>query len=113
MIINCKKIYRKPIAVTAVGLLFERKICVKLNESFASHEMDGQAVVVPMRGAEFHGLVQGNKTLAAIVECLQEDTTEEGITDALCERFDGDREVIRADVAHAVAMLREIGAIDD
>ena len=85
---------------------------MKLNHHFIHHQMDGQAVIVPTAGADFHGLVQGNKTLAAIVDCLKQDTTEEEIVDTLCARFDGDREVIQADVAEAVKKLKEIGAID-
>ena len=86
---------------------------MKLNDTFVHHNMDGQTVIVPTAGADFHGLVQGNKTLAVISDCLKQDTTEEEIVDTLCARFDGDREVIKADVAEAVKKLKEIGAIDD
>ncbi|MBQ1437279.1 MAG: PqqD family protein, partial [Ruminococcus sp.] len=73
----------------------------------------GQTVIVPTAGANFHGLIPGNKTLAVISDCLKQDTTEEEIVDTLCARFDGDREIIKADVAEAVKKLKEIGAIDD
>ena len=86
---------------------------MKLNANFIHHQLDGQAVIVPTAQADFHGLVQGNKTLAAIAECLAADTTEEEITDKLCARFDGDRELIKADVHEAVERLKEIGAIDE
>ena len=86
---------------------------MKLNDTFVHHNMDGQTVIVPTAGADFHGLIQGNKTLAVIADCLKQDTTEEEIVDTLCARFDGDREVIKADVAEAVKKLKEIGAIDD
>lgn len=86
---------------------------MKLNVNFIHHQLDGQAVIVPTAGADFHGLVQGNKTLGAIAACLQQDTTEEEIVNTLCARFDGDREVIKADVAEVVKKLREIGAIDE
>ena len=86
---------------------------MKLNDTFVHHNMDGQTVIVPTAGADFHGLVQGNKTLAVIADCLKQDTTEEEIVDTLCARFDGDREIIAADVAEAIARLREIGAIDE
>lgn len=86
---------------------------MKLKDTFVQHNMDGQTVIVPTAGADFHGLVQGNKTLAVISDCLKQDTTEEEIVDTLCARFDGDREVIKADVAEAVKKLKEIGAIDD
>ena len=86
---------------------------MKLNDTFVHHNMDGQTVIVPTAGTDFHGLVQGNKTLAVISDCQKQDTTEEEIVDTLCARFDGDREVIKADVAEAVKKLKEIGAIDD
>ena len=86
---------------------------MKLNDTFVHHNMDGQTVIVPTAGADFHGLIQGNKTLAVISDCLKQDTTEEEIVDTLCARFDGDREIIKADVDEAVKKLKEIGAIDE
>ena len=86
---------------------------MKLNQHFLSHQIAGQSVIVPTAGADFHGLIQGNKTLSAIAECLNNDTTEEEIVDTLCERFDGKREDIEADVHEAIRQLREIGAIDE
>lgn len=86
---------------------------MKLNKNFIAHTIDGMTVVVPVAGSDFHGLIQGNKTTAAIVECLQQDTTEAEIADALCERFDGDRAQIEADVSRIIARLRKVGAIDD
>ena len=86
---------------------------MKLNERFICHQIDGQTVIVPTSGAGFHGLIQGNKTLAAIAECLNHDTTEEEIVDTLCARFNGNREDIKANVAEAINRLKEIGAIDE
>ena len=86
---------------------------MKMNHHFLTHELSGETLIVPTAGADFHGLIQGNKTLAVIADCLKQDTTEEEIVDTLCARFDGDREVIKADVAEAVKKLKEIGAIDD
>ena len=86
---------------------------MKLNYHFLTHELNGETLIVPTAGADFHGLIQGNKTLAVIADCLKQDTTEEEIVDTLCARFDGDMEIIAADVAEAIARLREIGAIDE
>lgn len=85
---------------------------MKLNPDFLSHSLDGEAVLVPTAQAEFHGLVQGNRTLAVILECLQNDVTEEDIVDALAARFRGDRALMRADVREAIEKLRGIGAVD-
>ena len=86
---------------------------LKLNQHFLAHDVAGQTVIVPTADASFHGLVQGNKTLSAIVECLSADTTEQEIVNNLCDRFDGNRADIEADVHEAVNRLREIGAIDE
>ena len=85
---------------------------MKLNSNFIKHTIDDQTVVVPTAGAAFHGLVQGNKSVAVILECLENETTEEKITEELARRFTGDKEVMRADVRDVISQLRSIGAID-
>ena len=85
---------------------------MKLNQSFVKYDMNGKSMVIPLADADFHGVVQGNKTVGVILDCLSQDTTEEEIVSALCDRFDGDPAVIRADVANVIAKLREIGAIE-
>lgn len=86
---------------------------MKLNKKFIAHTIDGMTVVVPVAGSDFHGLIQGNKTTGVILDCLKNDTTEAEIADVLCERFDGDRAQIEADVARVVAGLREVGALSE
>ena len=86
---------------------------MKLNQHFLIHEIDGQTLIVPTAGADFHGLIQGNKSFSAIAECLQNDVTEDEIVDTLCMRFNGDREIIASDVAEAISRLKAIGAIDE
>ncbi len=85
---------------------------MKLNKSFIPHTIDGETVLVPTADAPFHGLIQGNKTVGAILECLLDDVTEDDVVDALCERFSGDREIIREDVADTIRQLKAIGAVD-
>ncbi len=101
--------------VTVILIECQYKGCnlLKLNQHFLSHDIAGQTVIVPTAGADFHGLIQGNKTLSVIAECLKKDTTEKEIVDTLCDRFDGAREDIEADVREALRQLREIGAIDE
>ena len=100
---------------TLIFIEYQYKGCakLKLNENFIRHDVDGQTLIVPTGSADFHGLIQGNKTLSAIAECLTQDTTEDKIVDALCARFDGSREDIKADVHEAIKKLKAIGAIDD
>ena len=86
---------------------------MKLNDRFVKHTLDGQTVLVPVSGAPFHGLIQGNKSVGVILDCLRSDTTEEEIVDNMCARFRGDREIIAADVADVIGQLKAIGAIDE
>ena len=85
---------------------------MKLNPDYLKHTVDGMVLVVPTAKADFRGLVKGNKTVGVILDCLEQDMTEEQIVDVLCEKFDGDRDVIRADVEDTVEQLRKIGAVD-
>lgn len=69
-------------------------------------------MIVPAADAKFSGLVQGNSTVGDILDCLSEDTTEEKIVDFLCEKYSGERSIIKADVSDIISRLKEIGAID-
>lgn len=75
--------------------------------------MGDRTLVVPTSAASFHGLIQGNQTVGDILACLEHDTTEEKIIDALCEKYNGDRAVIAEDVASIISRLKKIGAIDE
>ena len=70
-------------------------------------------MLVPTAEANFKGLVQGNKTLGAILELLKEDTTEVEIISALKEKYDAPDGAIEQGVNRAVAELRKIGALDE
>ena len=56
---------------------------MKLNEEFILHKNQNGIYVVPTASAEFHGLVQGNKSVMTIVECLTNETSEEEIVQAM------------------------------
>ena len=85
---------------------------MRLKAEFIVHNVGDETLLVPTAGAAFHGLVQGNKTVDVILNCLLNDTTEEEILSVMKERFDGDEEDMRADIADVIAQLRAIGAID-
>ncbi len=86
---------------------------MKLNKDFILHNTDSETLLVPTGNAKFSGIVRGNKTLGAVLEQLQEETTEEKIIAALKERFDAPEEVIARDVKKALSALSKIGAIDE
>ena len=86
---------------------------MKLKEDFILHETNGQQVMVSTGASSFSGLVRTNKTAAFILECLKEETTEDGIVKAMLEKYDAPEELIRRDVARILDKLRSIGAISE
>ncbi|MBP3893380.1 MAG: PqqD family protein [Atopobiaceae bacterium] len=86
---------------------------MKLKQEFVVTNVATETVLVPTGSASFHGVVRGNKTLAAILDLLKEDTTEDAVAAAMCERFDAPEENIRRDVSRAIRELRGIGALEE
>lgn len=86
---------------------------MKLSKDFILHEAGSETILVPTAGAGFSGLVRGNKTLGAVLECLAKGATEEEIVASLKKRFDAPRGAVERDVARALESLRKIGAIDE
>ncbi len=86
---------------------------MRLHEEFAVHTTGDEQIMVATgsMAGRFNGLVRSNATAAFIVDCLREETTEEQIVDAMCERYDAPREKIAQDVARVVEQLRSVGAI--
>lgn len=85
---------------------------MKLKKEFLSHTSGDETYLIPASGAGFSGMVKGNRTLGVIVELLKEDTTEEKIIAAMCERFDAPEETVAEDVSRVITQLRSIGALE-
>ena len=86
---------------------------MKLKKEFLLHKTDAETVLVPAVGAEFSGVMQGNRTLGAVLELLKTETTEEAVVSALKARYDAPEGAIERDVAKAISGLRKIGALDE
>lgn len=86
---------------------------MKLKKGFIVYNKKGEAFLVPTAEAGFAGLVQGNKTLGAVLELLKEDTTEDIIISAMRKKYDAREGAIERDVKNAIDKLRKIGAIDE
>lgn len=88
---------------------------MKLRDGFITYNTDGEQIMVAAgsAAARFQGMVRSNRTAACIVDCLMTDTTETEVVDKMAARFDAPREVIARDVAHILAQLRRIGALDE
>ena len=86
---------------------------MKLNPDFISQDIDDVQFLVPVGSEAFRGIVRSNKTAAFIIDLLREETTEEAIINAMCDKFDAPRETISADVAKVIDTLRSINAISE
>ena len=86
---------------------------MKLKKEFITYNSQGESFLVPSGGTKFAGLVKGNKTLGAILECLKEDRDENELLVLMSERFDATDDVLRKDIKTAIDNLRMIGALDE
>ena len=85
---------------------------MRLKNTFITHDSDGEQVLIDVTSS-FAGLVRSNKTAAFIVDCLKTDTTKEQIVDAMYEKYDAPKEVLKKDVDAIIDKLRGIGALEE
>lgn len=88
---------------------------MKINSDYISYDIGGELTLVATgeSAAEHHGIVRCNETAAAIVNCLQQDTTESEIVEQLLKQYNATREEIASSVSETVEKLRTIGALEE
>ena len=86
---------------------------MKLRSEFLTHKNGEEAFVIPAEGANFSGLVRGNKTFGEVIDLLKTDTTEQEIVKALHRKYDVSEDMIERDVKKALSLLREVNALDE
>jgi len=76
-------------------------------------EIGDERMAVPVGdGAEnLHCVLRVNETAQEILNCLQEDTTEEAIVEHLFSLYDAPKEQLLADVRKLVNQLKEYGLL--
>ncbi len=84
---------------------------MKLKKEFIIYTNDNESFLVPTSAAEFSGVVRGNKTMKAILELLEEETTEEAVIAAMKQRFAAPEGAIERDVQKVISEMRKIGAL--
>ena len=85
---------------------------MKLKDTFVSHITNGEQILVDV-SSSFSGLIRSNKTAAFIVDQLKNETTLDSIVDAMFEKYDAPKEVLRRDAQAVIDKLRSVGAIDE
>ena len=86
---------------------------MRLKSDFITQEIDDVQFLVPLGAEAFSGIVRSNKTAAFIVDCLKEETTEQGIIDSMAAKYDAPRQVISQDVKEILNTLRRINALEE
>ena len=86
---------------------------MKLNSGFITHNDGENKLLVSTGATKFSGLVRGNSSAGFIIECLEQETTEDEIIAKMCQKWDVSEDDARRDVRKVVGQLRGIGAIND
>ena len=86
---------------------------MRLRQGFITQDFHGQQLMVAAGPAAkvFHGIVRSNETAAFIVDLLKEETTRDGIVEAILREYDVDRASAERDVDGILEQLQKIGAI--
>lgn len=85
---------------------------MKLNNGFIAHNDGEDKLLVSTGATKFSGLVRSNPTAGFIIECLEQETTEDEIVTKMLQKWEVTDEIARRDVRKIVEQLRGIGAID-
>lgn len=86
---------------------------MKLNSGFITHNDGEDKLLVSTGATKFSGLVRSNSSAGFIIECLENETTEDEIVAKMRRKWDVSDEIARRDVRKVVEQLRGIGAIDE
>lgn len=86
---------------------------MKVSDGFILREIAGETIAIPSGDAarDLSGLVALNETGKFLFELLQNDTTEDELTDALLAEYDTDRDTALLDVRDFLQMLRDGGIL--
>ena len=85
---------------------------MKINSGFIAHNDGEDKLLVSTGATKFSGLVRSNPTAGFIIECLEQDTTEDEIVEKMQQKWEVSDEIARRDVRKIIEQLRGIGAID-
>lgn len=86
---------------------------MKLKNGFIKHQTGKYSVLVSVNNRDFSGMVRLNRSAEFIVDCLQKETTEEKIVDAMFEKYDAPREELKKGVQDVLTALRRVGALEE
>lgn len=83
---------------------------MRLKDSFVTHDNKEGQVMVDVSG-QFSGIIKSNKSAAFVVELLKEEHTEEELVEALYNKYDAPKEILKSDLNNLMDKLRKVGAL--
>jgi len=86
---------------------------MRLREEFVTVFNDESAITVSVDTKLFSGMIRSNETAAFIIKCLEKETSVDDIVEKICEEYNCDREIVKADVERVIEKLRSINALTD
>jgi hypothetical protein len=88
---------------------------MKIKSSFITQQIGDRQYMVATgeEAGSFSGMISSNRTAAAVVDLLKDETTEKAVVDAMFRRFDAPRERIEKDVRKVLDILRSVGALEE
>lgn len=87
---------------------------MKIKEGFVLHSVGDENVVVAIgkMTAKFRGMIRLNSTGAFIFRCLEKDTDEKGIVDALISEYSIDEATAATAATSFISQLENAGVLD-
>lgn len=88
---------------------------MRIRRGIVTHRVDQDYVTVFTSDdpADFHGILRSNEEADFIMDCLKEETDEDGILARMQEVYSGDAEAMRADIRMVLDNLRKAGALEE
>lgn len=88
---------------------------MKSKYTFEKMELDGQIVAVPVgeNASELHAVLNLNEEAMSILECLKEETTEQGIVKQLLKEYEGTEASLQPMVHEFIEQMRSEGLIEE
>ena len=86
---------------------------MRLKDNIVSHKVDKDFVTIftSENPEDFHGILRSNDEAKFIIDCLQEETTEDEILARLQEEYEGDASAMLEDIRIVLGHLRTAGAL--
>ena len=86
---------------------------MKIKKGFITKKVAGDIIVIPAEQAlvDFKAVITLNETGAFLWELLNEEQTKESLLEKMAQEYDGDKELMLADIEEFLSVLEEKGLL--